>query len=91
MCTICDEVLANTLPNDRNSAFTPCRIKAWFASPAKSMDIHLCATAEVIRPATTEEVARYEAIIAELPSSQRDTGAIDGAAFGLDGQTIYIS
>lgn len=55
------------------------------------MNIYLYANAEIIRTATAEEVARYEAIIAELPSSQRDTGAIDGGAFGLDGQTIYIS
>lgn len=48
-------------------------------------------TGIVIRPATAEEAARYEAIIAELPSSQRDTGAIDGGAFGLDCKTIFIS
>jgi hypothetical protein len=48
-------------------------------------------TGIVIRPATAEEVAQYEAIVEALPSSQRDTGAIDGDVFGLYGQTIYIS
>jgi hypothetical protein len=55
------------------------------------MTIYNYCTAEAIRTATAEEVARYDAILEGLTSSQRDTGAVDGSEFGLDGVTIYIS
>jgi len=48
-------------------------------------------TAIALRTATAEEVARYDAILEGLTSSQRDTGAVDGAEFGLAGITVYIS
>lgn len=56
------------------------------------MNIYRYANNEFARTATTEEIDRYEAILAELHITllQHDVGAIDGAEFGLEGVTIYI-
>jgi hypothetical protein len=54
------------------------------------MTIYCYRTAIALRHATADEIARYEALLAAMPSSQRDAGAVDGAEFGLNGITIYI-
>jgi hypothetical protein len=50
-------------------------------------------TAETIRTATADEIATYEAIVAALPSSEREAGAVDGAriAGDLAGRVVYVA
>jgi len=46
-------------------------------------------TNEVIRTATAAEIARYEAQLADMTSSEREVGAVDGSDYGHAG-TVYF-
>jgi hypothetical protein len=49
-------------------------------------------TYEALRPATPLEIARYAALLAELPVASRDRGdgIVPGDEFGFERRTVYL-